>query len=189
MSSSVGTSAITFQTGLGGRTSTSSPSSGQATTHSGRHGGSQQHSGRGSRRNSKSSRKEQKSKTGSSHRSPFKGNTKGMNGHTFKCCDESRDRTQFTKALDALKEYAAKNLKRPDNLCSIFEDGMKKPVIPEPEDLPHNPMKKQEFAWQTAMKLYYLRVDELQSNLNSLYSVIWGQCSEKLKTKIRSLHD
>jgi hypothetical protein len=25
--------------------------------------------------------------------------------------------------------------------------------------------------------------------MNSLYSVIWGQCSEKLKTKLRSLDD
>jgi hypothetical protein len=93
------------------------------------------------------------------------------------------------KILDALKEYSANNLKRPDDLRSLFEDGMKAPVIVEPSDLPDGATKKQEFLWQASMKLYHTRTDKLRSNLNSLYSVIWGQCSENLKTKFRSLDE
>ena len=110
-----------------------------------------------------------------------------MNGHVFECYDESGDRTQFIKTIAALKEYAAKNLKRPEDLRTMFDEKMKEPKIPEPEDLPDPATKKQEYIWLAAMKTYNARSDELRSNLNSLYSVIWGQCSESVKTKIRSL--
>jgi hypothetical protein len=36
-----------------------------------------------------------------------------MNGHVFECYEERGDRTQFPKTLEALGEYAAKNLKHP----------------------------------------------------------------------------
>jgi hypothetical protein len=33
-----------------------------------------------------------------------------MNDHVFECYEERGDRTQFSKTLEALGEYAAKNL-------------------------------------------------------------------------------
>jgi hypothetical protein len=80
------------------------------------------HSSRGLRKGNRNQAKSDNStKPAGSRCSTFKGNTEGMNGHTFDCCDESHDRTQFSKTLDALKEYVAKNLKRSDDLRSIFE--------------------------------------------------------------------
>ena len=110
-----------------------------------------------------------------------------MNGHTFECYDESGDRTQFSKTVDALKEYAANNLKRPEDLRPMFEDDMKEPHIEAPDDIFDDATTKEVFLWQASMKTYNLRSDELKSNLNSLYSVIWGQSSENMKTKLRSL--
>jgi hypothetical protein len=112
-----------------------------------------------------------------------------MNGHVFECYDESGDRTQFSKTLEALKEYAAKHCDRPNDLKPMFEENMTLPKIPEPGDLPEDAKKKEEFLWQTAMKSYSARKEDLDSNLNSLYSVIWGQCSENMKTKIRSINE
>lgn len=63
------------------------------------------------------------------------------------------------------------------------------PTVPEPDDLPKEASKKEEFLWQTAMKPYTIRRDELRSNLNSLFSVVWGQCSESVKTKLKSLDE
>jgi hypothetical protein len=148
MSSFVGASTLTTApSDSAGRPSTLAQPS-QGGTSSGRHGGGRSgSSGRGSKQSNKTSRKEQKQKSGPTRRSTFKGNTEGMNGHNFECCDESRNRTQFAKTLDSLKEYAAKNLKRSDDIRSIFEDGMKVPVIPEPEDLTETTSKKQEFTW------------------------------------------
>jgi hypothetical protein len=70
-----------------------------------------------------------------------------MNGHVFECYEERGDRTQFTKTLEALGEYAAKNLKYPEDLKSLFEETMIAPDIVEPTDLPAAPTKKQELIW------------------------------------------
>jgi hypothetical protein len=46
----------------------------------------------------------------------FKGNTLNMNSHVFKCYEERGDRSQFSKTLEALGEYATKNHKDPDKM-------------------------------------------------------------------------
>jgi hypothetical protein len=112
-----------------------------------------------------------------------------MNGHVFERYDESGDRTQFVKTLAALKAFAAKNLQPPEDLKKLFGDTIEQPEVPEPDDLPKEATKKEEFLWKTAMKEYSDRRKNLRSNLHTLYSVIWGQCSENVKTKIRSLDD
>lgn len=112
-----------------------------------------------------------------------------MNGHVFECYDESGDRTQFTKTVEALREYASKHCDRPEDLRTLFEETMTMPVIPEPEDIRDDATPKQLFIWQGKMKTFNLRTDELRSNLNSLYSVIWGQCSDSMKTKLKALDE
>jgi hypothetical protein len=54
----------------------------------------------------------------------FKGNTIDMNGHVFECYEERGDRTQLPKTLEALGEYAAKKLKYPEDLQSLYQEEM-----------------------------------------------------------------
>lgn len=58
-----------------------------------------------------------------------------MNGHVFECFDESGDCTQFSKTLEALKEYAAKNCDNPKDLKTMFDEKMVEPKIIEPDDI------------------------------------------------------
>jgi hypothetical protein len=67
--------------------------------------------------------------------SSFKGSTPDMNGHVFECYEERGDRTQFPKTLEALGEYAAKKLKFPEDLKSMFAENMAAPALIEPDDL------------------------------------------------------
>jgi hypothetical protein len=188
MSESTNASTISSQSGTVNRTSATAGST--TTGNAGRGGGG----GTGSNNNNQGTRKaqnrqNQSQQTQRTHkpRSNFKGNTPDMNGHVFECYDESGDRTQFSKTLEALKQYAAKHCDRPNDLKPMFEENMTLPTILEPDDLPDDATKKEEFLWQSAMKSYSAHKDDLDSNLNSLYSVIWGQCSENMKTKIRSI--
>jgi hypothetical protein len=104
----------------------------------------------------------------------FKGNTLEMNGHVFDCFEERGDRTQFPKTLEVLGEYAANNLKHPEDLRSMFEENMTAPDIMEPADLPATPTTRQEVIWEASLKSYSRRVEELRSNITTLYAVIWG---------------
>jgi hypothetical protein len=122
-------------------------------------------------------------------RSNFKGNTADMNGHVFECYEERGDRTQFPKTLEALGEYAPKNLKHPEDLKLLFEEEMVAPTIGEPEDLPTVHTKRQEVIWEAGLKSFSRRMEEMRSNLTTIYAVIWGQCSDAMRTKIRAINN
>ena len=52
-----------------------------------------------------------------------------MNGHVFECFDEQGDRKQFTKTLEALGEYAKKNVRYPEDLAPLFADTIASPKL------------------------------------------------------------
>jgi hypothetical protein len=166
------------------------------TTISGRGGGRSQVPGRGNQtarnRNNRNNRNKQTlNNNGNVSYRPglFKGNTADMNGHVFECYEECGDRTQFPKTLEALNEYASKNLKFPEDLRSIFDEVMSTPSIAVQADIPDTATKREVFLWETSLKSYTRRSEELTSNLTNLYAVIWGQCSEAMRNKLRALAD
>jgi len=42
-----------------------------------------------------------------------------MNGHVFQCFNERDNKKQFSKTVEILGEYIAKNLKYPGNLAPL----------------------------------------------------------------------
>ena len=122
----------------------------------------------------------------------FKGDTEGMNGHVFQCYEERSDPVQFSKTMEALHSYSKKVLKTTD-LGSLF--GPTTPTYPT-IDKPIKPAKGnatdpddelEQLILKEEVKQYVLRTKELKTNLAALHSVAWGQCSEALKAKIKSL--
>jgi len=113
-----------------------------------------------------------------------------MNGHVFECFDEQRDRRQYSKTLDALQEYAKKHTKFSEDLSPLFATDMRNPVIEPPADLPSEPAptRVQEMIWMEHIKEHVKRSQMLRSNLATVYAVIWGQCSETMRAKLKS-HD
>jgi hypothetical protein len=120
-------------------------------------------------------------------RGSFKGSNPDMNGHVFECYEERGDRTQFPRTLEALGEYAAKEFKFPEDLKSMFREPITAPVLVEPADLSDDAGARETIIWEVTVKTFGRRTDELRSNLMKLYTVIWGQCSEAMRTKIRAL--
>jgi hypothetical protein len=112
-----------------------------------------------------------------------------MNGHVFECYEERGDCTQFPKTLKALNEYVAKNMKYPEDLKPIFAETMTAPTLTEPPDITDAATKRELLIWETSLKSYSRRSEELKSNLTKLYAVIWGQCSEAMRNKLRALDE
>jgi hypothetical protein len=112
-----------------------------------------------------------------------------MNAHVFECYEERGERTQFPKTLESLGEYAAKNLKYPEDLQPLFREDITYPFLIEPSDLDDDASKKEEIIRTSNMKSFAHRSEELQSNLAMLYAVIWGQCSEAMRNRLRALDD
>ena len=122
-------------------------------------------------------------------RSKFRGDTEEMNGNVFECFDEQADRRQYAKTMEALEGYAKKHLRFPDDLSSIFADTMSTPTLLEPNDPITPATRTSEMIWAEEVKEYVKRVRELRSSLATLHAVIWGQCSEAMKAKIKSHED
>jgi Zinc knuckle len=129
----------------------------------------------------------------------FKGNTKDMNGHVFQVHHEQVDPQQFDKTVQALSEYAMKNLKQAGDLVSFFKD-LKVPTIPMVADLITSTLAPdgsiipvvvsalEQRMWNNAVDSYCAKASRISENLKALYSVAWGQCSEAMQAKLHS-HD
>jgi hypothetical protein len=109
-----------------------------------------------------------------------------MNGHVFQCFEERRDPVQFTKTMEALNAYAKRNLKTTD-LASLFTTPMAQPKIELPASLGDNPTDVETLIQREEVKQYVCRTKDLKGHLAAMHSVAWGQCSEALKAKLKSL--
>jgi hypothetical protein len=151
----------------------------------GRGRGSGYRGGRGGRggRSGHGSSNEQKKK------SVFKGNTSEMNNNVFECYDEQSDRRQYAKSLEALEAYVKKNLRHSDDLAKLFSEEMKEPTVTKPGALLSTATKTDEMIFAEEIKEYVKRVTILKGNLAAVYAVIWGQCSEAMKAKVKAAKD
>ena len=119
----------------------------------------------------------------------FKGNTSDMNGHDFECFHEQNDRKQFDKTLEALGEHTRKNLKFPEDLTPLFEMNIALPTLTKPADPAHGANQTQTLMWNEEVKECVKRTRQLRNNLATTQTAAWGQCSEAMKAKLKSLDE
>jgi hypothetical protein len=148
----------------------------------GRGGGRGRGSNRG-RGSSRGGRNTQRSTT------VFKGNTCEMNGHVFQCFNEGADQNQFARSVEALGEYIAKNVKYPGDMMALTKD-LSEPTVKKPEELPEDETSNlKKTVWKKQVDNYVLRLEHVEQNLKAIFAVTWGQCSESMKAKLKSLPD
>ena len=117
--------------------------------------------------------------------SKFKGNTAEMNGHVFQCFNETNISNQFAKTVEVLAEYIAKHIKFPGDMSSLTED-LTLPTLTAPVILPATADELEKLLWKQDVVQYAQRRAYLVDNRKAVYAVIWGQCSEALRAKIKS---
>ena len=104
-----------------------------------------------------------------------------MNGHVFQCHNEVASSSQFHKTVEALEEYVNKTLdyaKGLKSLCKTYEICK----MDEPMDLTTEDQKSKlkKLIWKTKVQTYMKRVDAQESNLQNIFSTIWGPHSSVL---------
>jgi hypothetical protein len=103
--------------------------------------------------------------------------------------DEQSDRRQYAKSVEALESYVKKCLTFLEDVSNLFLEEMKEPNLVEPVDPGTSATKLQELKYIEQVKLFVKREVALVSNLATMHAVIWGQCSESMKAKIKGLKD
>ena len=120
-------------------------------------------------------------------RTNFKGDTEGMNGNVFECFEEQADRRQFAKTREALEAYAKKNLKFAEDMAQLFADDMMEPVLELPMALDDDASIVEKAIWAEELREFVKRKGVFKGNLALIHAVIYGQCSESMKDKLKSL--
>ena len=120
--------------------------------------------------------------------STFKGSTPEMNGHVFECHGEGTEQKQFAKTVEELQHYANKNLKQTNDLSTLFKK-LEKPTIPLPRNLDTDEMKNSLLSriWEKEVDFYVKRKVTLEDNMQALFSIVWGQCSDAMQAKLTGL--
>jgi hypothetical protein len=110
-----------------------------------------------------------------------------MNGHVFQTSEEQSDRMQYKRSVEALELYVKKNLKFAEDLAPLFAFTMAEPKIKIPVEPRANPSRTEDMIYAEQIKQYVKHQATLTINLASTHAVIWGQCSETMKTRVRTL--
>jgi hypothetical protein len=101
----------------------------------------------------------------------FKGSTTDMNAHVFECYEERGDRTQFPRTLEALGEYAAKNLKYPEDLKPMFGETMITPTLTAVPDIQKIHLdENKSFGKQHLRLIPHVRMNSVATSLLSTLS-------------------
>ena len=119
----------------------------------------------------------------------FKGTTLEMNSNVFECYDEQTDRRQYARTLEALDGYVKKGMKYSEDLAPLFAAQMTQPVIEKPTSPGADADETDTLIWKEDVKEYSKRLRIMRGNLAAIQAVVWGQCSEAMKAKIKSIHD
>ena len=111
-----------------------------------------------------------------------------MKGNVFQCFGESPDKQQYTKTVEALSGYISTTMDFPKDVASICKKGTLE-TIAEPVDLSEEDTKSEtkKLIWKTKVQTYVRRMEAQERNCQSIYAVIWGQCSVQMRNKLQSL--
>ena len=111
-----------------------------------------------------------------------------MKGNVFQCHGEQPNRQQYTKTVGVLGELINKTFTYAQDVASVCDSfTITVLTIPTPltvEEYTTNMSMK--LIWETSMKTYMKRVDQMETNLRAIYAIIWGQCSPMMQSKLES---
>jgi hypothetical protein len=103
---------------------------------------------------------------------------------------EHTDKQQFPRTLGVLEEYINKTVSYPQDVASIcttfaFTPPTRPTISKEAYDDETDVSQKMEF--NAKLKTYMKRVEAIEGNSRIIYSVIWGQCSQMMQSKLETL--
>jgi len=127
---------------------------------------------------------------GAYRKSSFRGETPGLNGNVFQTQGESRDPTQFKRTMEALERFSNKVYQV--DIRTLFGEDIALPVLVRPI----RPSTTSTGTDELELEEYKEEVKEfvkdrkcLRKTLRSLFSVIWGQCSTSVTTRLLAIEE
>jgi hypothetical protein len=113
----------------------------------------------------------------------FEGRCEELKASVYDSVD-ARQVEQYTRTTKEIAEFIGRTYKYGmDTRLSI--ENMAVATFAMPEDPPDNASKTELRVWEKTVDDYVTRTTALKENLKSAYSLIWGQCSDIMRQKLR----
>ena len=107
---------------------------------------------------------------------------------TYFSSEEQSNRMQCKNTKEAFQAYVKTNLKHAEDLAPcLFALTISAPELMMPQEPGPNPSRTAEMIYTEKVKQYVKRESTLVSNMATIHSVAWGQCSKAMKARLKSL--
>ena len=114
----------------------------------------------------------------------FEGRCDELKGFIYDCSD-ARQADMYTRTTKEIAEYAGCTCKHSADIWKAIEV-LKAPMIILPADPPANATAMEVRIWEKKVDTFIKRESMLEQNLEAMYSVILGQCTDAMKAKLKS---
>jgi hypothetical protein len=117
----------------------------------------------------------------------FEGRCDELKGFIYVCAD-SRQADGYTKTTNEIAEYVGRTYIHGADVRIVIES-LEPAQWTTPADHGVGAGPTEMLIWTTEVKAFVLRKANLFENLRSAYSLIWGQCTEVLRAKLKARSD
>ena len=114
----------------------------------------------------------------------FKGNSSELEGYIFDYSD-SRQAEKYITAIKRIAEYVGAEFKYGGDICLSIENS-KRFKVPMPTAPGYNDTALLKMIFNRKIDIYVKRDGILDEKLQKAYSLIHGQCTELLKSKLKT---
>jgi hypothetical protein len=114
----------------------------------------------------------------------FEGQCAQLRGYIFDCAD-ARQSDMFIKTTKEIADYVGWSYKFGGDIRLVVE-GRKLSEIEQPMNPPTKASRTQECIWEKLVDEYVKRTNYLAANVPTLFSLVWGQCSDGMRQQLEA---
>jgi hypothetical protein len=115
----------------------------------------------------------------------FEGKCEDLKGHIYDCSD-ARQSNIFAKTTKEIVKYVGQTFKKGSDARLAIEN-LSMPVLVLPADPADNKNKTLKRIWEKEVDEYVERKTYLADNVQTMYSLVWGQCTDVMRQKVEAL--
>ena len=117
----------------------------------------------------------------------FEGKCAGLKGFIYDCSD-NKQADAYVKTTREIAEYVGSAYAQGADVTRSIH-ALEALVFDDPPDPIEGATRTDIRKWEKRVDELIKRESKLEENLRSLYSLVWGQCTDPLRAKIRSLEE
>ena len=115
----------------------------------------------------------------------FEGKCDDLKGYIYYCSD-ARQADLFAKTTKEIAEYVGRTYKYGGDIRLVVEN-LALPTLAVPDDPPDGASRTVQQIWEKNVDEYVKRSNYLSENVKTLYSLVWGQCTDIMRQKVEAL--